>query len=92
MDNPQNRQLAKEAMQAKFVELNNDFVEFQDWLLDIFFSMPEQNVKATFVEYISKKKVALASAKSELQDQSSTQVGEIESQITQLDDMLADLV
>lgn len=91
MDNPQNRELAKEAMQAKFVELDNNFVEFQDWLLDIFFSMPEENVKQKLLEYVTAKKAVLEGMVTNVTNESTQQVADLNQGISDMQDLIDQL-
>lgn len=91
MDTQQNRELAKEAMQAKFAELNNNFVEFQDWLLDIFFSMPEESVKQKLLEYVTNKKAVLEGMVADVTNESTQQVADLNQSISDMQDLIDQL-
>lgn len=90
MTNDQKRELAKQAMADKLLSVGQ--AEYQEWLLDIFFEMPEEAVNAKLLEYAQMKKQALETTKQSAQSEHSSNINQIDSGINQLQSIIAGLL
>lgn len=89
MTNDQKRELAKQAMADKLLSVGQ--AEYQEWLLDIFFGMPEEAVNAKLLEYAQMKKQALEATKQSVQNDHANAVNQIDEGISQMDGVIGEL-
>lgn len=87
MTNDQKRELAKQAMADKLLSVGQ--AEYQEWLLDIFFEMPEEAVNAKLLEYAQMRKESLENIRTSILQEQQVKVDEIDGEVSSIDSVIS---